>query len=344
MKPTTFFMSILTAIFVSFSMCGISLAAPVIKLSYSTVFPPTHVHAKLGQAWVDEIEKRTDGRVKISFYPGGSLLKGDKVYSGVEVGIADIGMSVFVYNRGMFPAMEVVDLPLGFTSGKMGTTVINEIYKEFPPKKLDKEVKVLYLHAHGPGLLHCKKPVRSIDDFKGFKIRGQGATARIISALGAAPVAMPQSDSYEALQKGVVDGNFSPMEVLKGWRQAEVIGYTTECYSIGYSSTFYLIMNKNRWTALPADIQKVFTDVDAEWAQKHAEAWDTVDQEGRSYTLSKGNEIISLSDEENLRWKEAVKPVIKEYIQEANDKGLPGDLYIKKALELIEAYKQKFDR
>jgi TRAP-type C4-dicarboxylate transport system substrate-binding protein len=152
-------------------------------------------------------------------------------------------------------------------------------------------------------------------------------------------VAMPQSDSYESLQKGVVDGNFSPMEVLKGWRQAEVIDYTTECSGIGYSSTFYLIMNKAKWASLPADIQKIFETVDAQWAQKHASAWDAVDQEAREYTISKDNQILTLTDEENKRWKEAVKPVIKEYIEDANGKGLPGEEYIQTALELIEKYK-----
>ena len=323
------------AVMLTLLASGNASASKVIKLSYSTVFPPTHIHAKLGQAWADEIEKRTEGRVKIDFYPGGALLKGDKVYSGVESGIADIGMSVFVYNRGMFPAMEVVDLPLGFTSGKMATFVINKIYEKFPPRKLDAEVKVLYLHAHGPGVLHTKTPVRSLEDLKGLKIRGQGATARIISALGAIAVAMPQAQSYEALQKGVVDGNFSPMEVLKGWRQAEVIKYTTECYGIGYSSTFYLIMNKAKWDSLPADIQKIFSEVNAQWAEKHAEAWDQVDREAREYTLSRGNQIISLSDEENLRWKNAVQPVIDEYIADAKAKGLRGDLYVKTALELV---------
>ncbi|MFV0437839.1 MAG: TRAP transporter substrate-binding protein [Desulfopila sp.] len=340
MKKITLWLVLLTVAH-TWMASGAHAAGDVIQLSYATVFPPTHVHSQLGQAWADEITKRTNGRVKINFYPGSALLKGDKVYSGVESGIADIGMSIFVYNRGMFPAMEVVDLPLGFTSGKMATYVINEFYKRYPPEKLDAQVKVLYLHAHGPGLLHCKKPVRKLEDLQGLKIRGQGATARIISALGAAPVAMDQAEAYEALQKGVVDGNFSPMEVLKGWRQAEVIHYTTESYGIGYSSTFYLIMNKRKWDALPADVQKVFDEVDPQWAQKHAAAWDRIDEEARAYTLEKGNEIIPLSKEENARWQAAVQPVIAEYIKDVDRRGLPGEEYIKTARELIEKYQQE---
>jgi TRAP-type C4-dicarboxylate transport system substrate-binding protein len=334
--PAGLMLVLLTA----FCLFGPEVAvAEVIELSYSSVFPPTHIHAKLGESWIKEIESRTQGRMKINFYPGGALLKGDKMYSGVQTGISDIGMSVFVYNRGMYPVMEIVDLPLGFTSGKMGTTVINEIYKKFPPKKLDQEVKVLYLHAHGPGLLHTKKPIASLEDIKGLKIRGQGATARIIESLGAVPVAMPQAQSYEALQKGVVEGNFSPMEVLKGWRQADVVNNTTLCYGVGYSSTFYLIMNKRKWDALPADIQKIFEEVDTQWSINHADAWDQVDQEAKEFATAMGHQIITLSDEENERWKRAVQPAIDEYIASAKKKGLPGELYVETAKDLIRNYK-----
>lgn len=341
MKSSRFFSTIVMAVFTAiFLLVGSNTAfSKTIKLSYANVFPPTHVHAKLGKAWADEIEKRTHGRVKINYYPGGALLKGDKLYGGVFMGIADIGMSVFVYNRGMFPGMEVVDLPLGFTNGKMATAVINDFYNKFPPKKLENEVKVLYLHAHGPGLLHSKKKIRSLEDIKGLKIRGQGATARIIESLGGVPVAMPQSSTYEALQKGVVEANFSPMEVLNGWKQAEIIEYTTECYEIGYSSTFYLIMNKNRWNSLPKDIQVIIEEINSEWSQKHGEAWDNADILARKVTIDKGNQIVTLSKSERNRWKKAVQPAINEYIKNVNSRGLPGDLYVDTVRKMIKAYK-----
>ncbi len=317
----------------------VSVSAKAIKLKYCSIFPPTHIQTQLGESWIKEIEKRTDGRVTVDFYPGGALLKADKMYSGIQSGICDIGMSIFVYNRGMFPVMEVVDLPLGFTSGQMATSVINDIYKKFPPEKLDKEVKVLYLHAHGPGVLHSKKPINSLEDIKGRKIRGQGATALIIKSLGGVPVAMGQSHTYEALQKGVVEGNFSPMEVLKGWKQADVVKFTTACYGVGYSSTFYLIMNKPKWDSLPQDIQQIFTEVNIEWSKRHAQAWDQVDKEGKEYALGEGHTVITLTPEENAHWKKAVQPVIDGYIEDAKKRGLPGDLYVETALQLIKEYK-----
>ena len=125
----------------------------VIELSYANIFPPTHVHSKLPEAWCKEVEERTGGRIKITYYPGQTLLKEAKVYYGILDGIADIGQSVFGYNRGVFPAMEAFALPNGFTSGSQATRVLNEFNKKFKPKALSR-VKILYLHAHGPPLLH----------------------------------------------------------------------------------------------------------------------------------------------------------------------------------------------
>jgi len=306
-----------------------------IELSYANFFPPTHIQAKLGQMWAKEIEKRTNGKVKITYYPGGSLLKGPKIYDGVLKGITDIGMSVFGYTRGVFPSMEAIDLPLGYPSGKVATCVINEFYNRFRPKELSK-VKVMYLHAHGPGLLHSKKAVYKLEDIKGLKIRSTGFCAKLVKALGGIPVAMGQGGTYEALQKGVVDATFSPMEVLKGWKQAEVIDYTTECYSVGYTTGFYVFMNLDKWNSLPKDVQKVIEQVNREWIPKHGQAWDKSDEEGRKFTLKLGNKIIPLSEAESKRWAKAAESVFEEYIKSAEKRGVPGREYVNFIKEAIK--------
>ncbi len=314
-----------------------SARGETINLTYSNFFPPTHIHGKLGDAWAKEISKRTNGKVKITYFPGGALLKGPQIYDGILKGVTDIGMSCFAYTRGRFPVMEAVDLPLGYPNGSVATSVINDFYKEFRPKELA-EVKVLYLHAHGPGLLHSKKPVYRLEDLKGMKIRSTGFFAKVCKALGAVPVAMSMGGTYEALQKGVVEATASPIETLKGWKQAEVVKYTTECYSIGYTTGFYVMMNKEKWNSLPKDVQKVFDEVSAEWTARHGEAWEVIDVEGRKFALSLGNTIIPLSEEESARWAKAVRPVIDEWIKSAEGKGLPGKRYVKTLRRLIDKY------
>ena len=308
--------------------------AKTIRLNYSIFFPAAHGQCKAGMSWAEEVGKRTDGRVVINVFPGGTLTKADQCYEGVVSGISDLGMSVFAYNRGRFPVMEAADLPLGYPDGVVATRTVNDFYRSVQPEELE-DVKVLYLHAHGPGLLHTKKPVRSLEDLNRMKIRSTGLSAKIVKALGGVPVAMPQGDTYESLQKGVVEGTFGPIEVLKGWRQAEVIDYTTDFRDAGYTTCMFVVMNLNTWNALPQDIQHIIMEVSEEWIDVHGKAWNSIDEEGRAYTLSLENEILTLSDAERRRWVEAVAPVIDEYVAASEEKGLEGRRYVDLLRRLI---------
>ncbi|MBN2297022.1 MAG: TRAP transporter substrate-binding protein [Deltaproteobacteria bacterium] len=307
------------------------------ELSYSIFFPPSHAQCKAGIAWADEIQKRTSGAVKINIFPGGTLTSANECYDGVVNGISDIGMSCFAYTRGRFPVMEAIDLPLGYTTGMAATLCANDYYAEMKPKELD-DVHVLYIHAHGPGLLHTKKPVNTLEDLKGMKIRSTGLSAKVVEALGGVPVAMPQGGTYEALQKGVVEGTFAPIETLKGWKQAEVIDYTTDCHVVGYTTAMFVVMNKQKWDALPADIQKIFNDVSSEWIAVQGKVWDDADKEGRAFTEELDNKIIALSDEEGAKWEAAVGTVINEYIEAAKAKGIDGEKSVALLKELVNKY------
>jgi TRAP-type C4-dicarboxylate transport system substrate-binding protein len=313
---------------------GVYAADPAIKLTYSIFFPPSHGQCQAAVAWAEEIGKRTNGRVQIQVFPAGTQTKAKQCYDGVVNGISDIGMSVFAYTRGRFPVMEALDLPLGYPSGLVATRTANAFYEKFQPKELS-QVKLLYLHAHGPGLLHTKRPVPTMADLEGMKIRSTGLSAKIVEKLGGVPVAMPQPSTYEALQKGVVEGTFGPIEVLKGWKQGEVVKSTTDCKSVGYTTAMFVVMNRSKWEKLPADVQKIFTEVSQEWIDVHGRTWDKNDEEGLAFTLSLGNQVIPLSDAESAKWKGAVQPIIDNYVQTANGKGLAGDDYIKTLNELI---------
>lgn len=313
--------------------------AKTVNLTYSNFFPPTHGQAKAGVAWAKEVEKRTNGQVKITTFPGGTLTKANMVYDGVVKGISDIGMSCFAYTRGRFPVMEAIDLPHGYPNGKVATRVATEFYKKMRPQEIE-DVKVLYIHAHGPGLLHTKKPVRSLADLKGMKIRSTGLSAKVTKALGGVPVAMPQGGTYEALQKGVVEGTFTPIETLKGWKQAEVVKFTTECTSVGYTTAMFVVMNLKKWKALPQDIRETIDKISEEWVDVHGKVWDEGDEEGRQYTLSLGNKIIPLSDAESKKWAAAARPIIDDYIADKEKKNLPG----KKAVALVKILIKKYSK
>ena len=313
---------------------GEAAKANVVELTYSIFFPPTHAQCKAAQDWAAEIEKRTNGAVKINVFPGGTLTSANDCYDGVVKGISDLGMSCFAYTRGRFPVMEALDLPLGYPNGTAATKIANEFYSEVKPRELD-DVHVLYIHAHGPGLLHTKKPVSTLKDLKAMKIRSTGLSAKLVEALGGVPVAMPQPGTYEALQKGVVDGTFAPMETMKGWKQGEVVKSTTDCKNIGYTTAMFVVMNKAKWDSLPEDVKKVFTDVSAEYVAIQGKVWDDADAEGLTFVRSLGNTVVSLPEAEAATWKAAVKPVIDDYVKAAKAKGLEGDKYVASLEEKI---------
>lgn len=321
-------------------MCLISFPAALsaadgpIKLNYSNFMPAPHKNSILSEAWCKEIEKKTNGKVAIAYFPGGTLTPAPQTFDSVVNGIADIGFSVFAYSRGKFPLMEVIDLPLGAKSGAQATAMINAFYEKFQPKELD-EVKVLYLHAHGPGVLHSKDPISNLDGLKGKKIRSSGLAAKIVTALGAAPVGTTMPETYDALRTGVAEGAMAPMEALKGWKWGEVVGATTLNYGSSYSTGFFVVMNKAKWAALPPDVQKVFTDVSKEYATKQGATWDELDTEGMEFVKAK-NKIINLTPEEEAKWAEKVKPLLDEYVANAKGKGLPGDEALKFCLDFLK--------
>jgi len=302
--------------------------AKPIELSYSIFFPAPHKQTVLATEWAQEIEKRTGGAVKITLFPGGTLTPADKCYDGVVKGISDVGMSCFAYTRGKFPLTEVIDLPLGYKSGVAATRLINLYRSKFQPKEFD-EVKVMYLHAHGPGLLHTKKPVRRLEDLKGMKIRSTGLSAKVAAALGGVPVAMPMGDTYDSLSRGVVDGSMSPMEALEGWKWGEVVKYTSESFGAAYSTGFFVVMNKEKWNSLPPAVQKVIEQVNKEWIEKTGRLWEAIDKSGRDYSLKRGNEIILLPKKEDERWAKAVQPILDDYVANMKEKGLPGEEALK---------------
>jgi len=330
-----FFLCLLIAgITVAFLPIGIPSAhASNVNLTFSIFFPPTHAHAKAAMDFAKAVEKQSNGKVKITCFPGSTLVKPNQAYSGVVKGIADMALSVFAYTRGRFPVMSAVDLPMGYPSGMVASRVAAEFGRIVNPKELQ-DVKVIYLHAHGPAMLQTKKPVRNLEDLKGMKIRAPGAVTEVLEVLGAIPVPMPMSESYEALQKGVVEGILSPVEVQKGWKLAEVTGNITNSQCIGYTNVEYVVMNLKKWKSLPEDVKKIFENLGPKWTDKHGKVWDSIDEEGIAYAKAQGSSFIELPEEEKAKWKKAVQPIIDKYIADTPN----GAEYVQKIKELMKKF------
>lgn len=308
---------------ICFVLISISLlrSAEVVKLKAANYLPVTHPMSILNGWFCDEVKKRTNGRVEITYYPGGTLLSPVKMYDGVLTGISDLGFSHIQYTRGRFPVTEVFDLPLGFPSGWTATMVATDFFNRYKPKEWD-NVHVLYLTTSGPIILQTiNKPVKNLEDLKGLKIRAVGQMSDIIKLLGGIPVPLPMPDVYDALRRAVIDGVTVDLSTLKYWKFAEVTKYVTADWQLGTGITFYWVINKSKWDSLPPDMQRIVTEVANESRDKQAALWDQMDIEGRDLFISKGGQVIELSDTEASRWIKAVEPVAGEYKKAMISKG-----------------------
>lgn len=294
--------------------------------SLSHFFPPTHfVHTEMVSQWVKEVRIATRGQVKIDVFPGATLLKPQETYDGIVSGTADIGVGVFAYNRGRFPVLEGFELPgIYFGSCTATTVVADEGVKKFNPKELS-DTKLMFLYSVGPGSLYSKRPVKRLSELKGMRIRATGLTAKSIKALGAVPVAMPMPEAYEALSKGVVDGNIGPPEILKGWKQAEVTKYITILPPV-YNSIQYCVMNLKKWNSLPPGIRYAIEKVNDGFSVKAGQIWDAqMKENGIDYGVKEhGMKILRLPEEDNEQAMALMQPILDEYVERMKKKGLPG--------------------
>ncbi len=294
--------------------------------TFNTFFPATNNIAIVGEMWQAEITKRTNGAVKFEYLPGASLTAANKVYDGVVTGISDVGFSCLAYTPGVFPVMELLDYPLGYPDGYTSTMVVNDFYNQFKPAEFD-DVHVFCFYGTGPQVLFSTgEPVRALADVEGLVIRSTGVGATIAGLLGAEGYAAAQNEAYELMSKGVIDGSIAPREVLLGWKQAEVVKYVTQCFSIGSITSMYMVMNKDKWDELPADIQQVFNDVTQESIESWAKVGAAYDYDAMVFfNEQQGREVIDLSDEESAAWKAAVRPMIDEKLAALKDAGFADD-------------------
>lgn len=314
-------MLLLVVVFSVFAVSSFVRGAEVIKLKGANYLPVTHPMSLLSGWFCDEVKKRTNDRVEITYHPGGTLLNPVKMYDGVVTGISDLGFSHIQYTRGRFPVTEVFDLPHGFPSGWAATAVVTDFFNRNKPKEWD-DVQVLYLTTSGPIILQTvSKPVKTLEDIKGLKIRAVGQMSDIIKALGGVPIPLEMPDVYDSLRRGVIEGVTVDLSTLKYWKFAEVTKYVTADWQLGTGITFYWVMSKSKWNTLSPDIQKIFTDVASEAREKQGALWDQMDIEGRDLFTSKGGQMIPLSDAEATKWIKAVEPIFGGYKKNMVAKG-----------------------
>ncbi len=340
LKMHTAFCTIMTAIaLLLFAMPVTTLAGPV-TLNYANFPPASTFPCVQMEHWKQEVEKRTGGKIKVKTFPGSTLLGAKNMMDGVIDDIADIGCVVFAYQPGRFPLLEAVDLPIGFSNATVANATLFELYRKYQPKSLAK-VKVLALFTAPPADIMSKKPVRTLKDLKGYELRCTGAGVKPLKLLGATPVAMPMSETPEALQKGIVNGIFSSFDILKDFKFAETCRYATVCHM--QTTSFGVIMNMDKWNSLPDDVKKVLDGLAKEqsiWTGRYIDrhVQESVEWSKKKYNL----ELITLPEKEYALWHKKVEPLTGEWVKKAESRGLPATAFLKDLMAAKQKYEQEY--
>ncbi len=322
-------------------VCPVSHAAPI-KLSYAFFAPARSFPGVQMMRWAKEVEKRTHGKVKVSTYPGGTLLGAKNMLDGVVSGVADIGCFCPPYMPGRFPLMEAVDLPVGFKSSKVASAVTAALYKKYHPTSFSK-VKVLTMFCCAPGNIMSKVPIKSLKKLQKLEIRGTGISGKYLGAIGATPVAMPMSSVPESLQKGVVKGLISSLEVMKDFNFASLCQNVTIIN--GPTTSFAVVMNKKKWESLPADVKKVFNDLYYEQCFWTGNYEDTHVKDALAWSKKKYNvKVYKFTSAEYKEIDSKVHFMIDNYLERTKKVGLPGEKFLKDLYSLKAKYEKKFGK
>ena len=323
------------------TFAGAEANAEVIKLKLSHFLPSSHPTQKdFIEPWVAELEKRTNGKVKVEIYPAGSAFGHvAKQFDQVRAGVVDIAHGLTGFPRGRLPRTLVTDLPFLVKTSDAASKTLWGLYPDYLASEY-KGMKMLAMHAHNAGLIHTReKKVEKMEDLKGLRLRTPSlAISNMLKQLGATPVGLPPTQVYENLQKGVIDGNVFPYEAVNSFKLYEVLGYHLDAKA--YTTSFYFAMNEKKYKSLPEDVRKVIDEISGQTlVDKFGPWWTKWDQPGIAAIKKKGNMVTTLTDEERAKWRTALQPMIDNYLSDMEKKGVKNarEIYAK-AQELVSKY------
>jgi TRAP-type transport system periplasmic protein len=297
-------------------------------LTMSSWVPPTHSLTRdVLTVWAKQVETATAGRVKFEMLPKHpSAAPG--TFDAVRDGLVDVSFVTASYTPARHPLPLMAELP-----GAGGTAEINSVafsrvhWKYFQPANEYKGVKLLGVFTHGPGqMFTVKKPVSSVADLAGMKIRtGGGIAEAAAKALGASPFVKPAPESYELLSSGVADGTFFPIESIKSFNLDKVVKYATFFPGGFYSSSFGFFMNEDKWNKLSKQDQDAILSVSGEsLARLAGKSWDAADRGGLDALKAANVTIVDASPAFVADVRQRTAPLVQEWIKSANAKGVDG--------------------
>jgi len=325
---------------------ALSAQAQDVTLKFHHIWPPQAMApVKVIGPWCDKVAAESNNRIKCLMLPamsGGGTPP--QLVDRVKDGVDDLVITLPGYTAGRFPTMEVFELPFMTNSAEAGAAAAWEYMQKYATKEFP-GTKVLATWVHDEGFVHTRdKPVKTLDDFKGLKLRAPTRqTNKLLAKLGATPVGMPVPSVADAVNKGTIDGFVIPWEVIPAFKLQETVKYHTETdpsRPAMYSAGFIFAMNQAKYDSLPADLKKVIdNNSGAALSRQIGKVWDESQAPGRKSAQDRGNTITRLSAAETDNWIKASASLYDEWVADMDKRGLNGKQMLQDARDLLAKYR-----
>jgi TRAP-type transport system periplasmic protein len=334
------------------ALCVLSLGgaahAQEVTLKFHHIWPTVAMgHARVVQPWCDKIAAESAGRMKCQILPamtGGGTPP--QLVDRVKDGVDDLTITLPGYTAGRFPVMEAFELPFMTNTAEVASAAAWDYYNKYATKEFP-GTKILATWVHDEGFVSTSgKPIKTMDDFKGLKIRAASRqSSKLLAKLGATPVGMPIPGVADAMSKGTLDGFLTAWEIIPSFKLHEVSKFHTEIEQSRpsmFTAGFVFAMNQAKYDSLPADLKKVIdNNSGAQLSRTIGRYWDEATAVGRKAATDRGNTFTKISATETDNWIKATDSLHEEWVSDMDKRGLPGKQMLQDARDLIKKYSAK---
>jgi TRAP-type C4-dicarboxylate transport system substrate-binding protein len=299
---------------------------------------PSHQMVQTLAAWIKTVEEASGGNLTIEVDKA-ALGKMDAQYDLIRNGVRDLGWAVPGYTVGRFDLLQGAELPLLCANPATCSPVVWKWYNKHDlAGKEFTDTKLLITWMGGPYGIHTVKPVKTLEEIKALKIRAAGPSLPMAKALGLNAVPLPATETYEAVQKGTVDGSVFPWEAMPSFRLNELLkGHLDVPGGLGAPS-FVIVASNKAFDNLTAENKAALMKASGEaGAALIGKAWLAADERGRDDAKQKGQTLETLAPAEFEKWKPLLKPVTADWLKKVEQKGLDGRKLLEDLGTMIKA-------
>ncbi|MBV7485324.1 TRAP transporter substrate-binding protein DctP [Bordetella sp. BOR01] len=287
------------------------------KLTYATFYGSNDFYETSAKYFMDEVTKRTNGRITFEPYYGGSLLKTAEMSSGLASGAADIASAVpAAFNPREFPLTGVV-LPFISENPPAVTQAFSDLYQRTPALQqeyLDNNQRLLWALGSGENTLWTNKPIHTAEDLKGARVRAITGVADAIRALGGTPISIPWVEALELVQRGGAEGvSGTPFNQAIITKVYDMAPHASNAGRMGVYTLVTWAINQDTWKSLDPEAQKVITEVAAETPKVYFDGYRK--EVARAVELARATprmDYVRMDEEEAARWKATAQPAVNQ--------------------------------